>query len=149
MPKYELMYIIAGEITGEQEEAVAREITDFLVSLDAKIINNENIGKRKLAYPIQKSMRGTYMLLHFEALPEKLAEVDHKLRVTSGIIRHLVVKVDEFLPMPKETEGTAPLRKPYEKRGRGEKPKIHKPEVKIDLDKQIEHALEEDLSKQA
>jgi len=144
------MYIIAGEITGEQEQTLTKEITDFLGGLNVKIANNENVGKRKLAYPIARNTRGTYIMVQFEAEPDTLAEIDHKLRVTGGIIRHLVVKVDEFLPMLKEVEGIpAPVRKPYEKKPRTEKPKTQKPEVKIDLDKQIEQALEEDLSKQA
>jgi small subunit ribosomal protein S6 len=149
--KYELMYIIAGDITGEQESAIVSEIGDFVKSSATKIVSSEVIGKRKLAYPIKRNSRGTYVLIHFEADAYKLAELDHKLSVTQGIIRYLVVKVDQFLPMPKEVEGPV-AKKPMEKKPkaeRPEKPKTPKGEIEIDLDMQIEQALGEDLSKQA
>jgi len=153
MPKYELLYIVAGDLAGDAETAIITEIGDFVAKSATKIHVSEVVGKRKLAYPIKRNTRGTYVLIQFESEPDKLAELDHKLRVTQGLIRHLVVKVDQFLPMPKETEGIqATSRKPIERKPRPErpeKPKASKGEIEIDLDKQIEQALGEDLAKQA
>ena len=52
-------------------------------------------GKRKLAYEIAKVNEGYYTLINFTASPELPKELDRVLRITDGIIRHMIVKEEK------------------------------------------------------
>ena len=143
---------------------MTKEITDFIVSQGGEILKVENLGRKKLTYPIKRTRNGLYVLINFKLTPEKVNEVDHKIRVTAGIIRHLMINMEETLirqakdleeqravrrrpPIPRvKTEEKKTLSGPEVKT---EKTKSDKPapKIEIDLDKQIEKALEEDITK--
>jgi hypothetical protein len=96
--------------------------------------------------------------------PEKISELDHKIRVTAGIIRHLIINMEEDLarqakdaaaqqalrrrpPKPKaKTEGQNTSHKDEIAPENKKSEKTSTP-IEIDLDQQIEKALEEDLTK--
>ena len=52
-------------------------------------------GRRKLAYDIGKHKEGFYVLHVINGTGELMKEIDRRLRVTEGLLRHLVVRVDE------------------------------------------------------
>lgn len=148
MPKYELMYVIVGDATDEQENGLVEEIREFVAKHGGNIVKEDKIGKRRLAYPIKKHKRGSYVLVQFEGDPSKVNEIDNKLTVTQGILRHLILQVDAFHPFVAEMEEEERPRTPRKHERPTSHPKQPRGEIKVDLDKQIEQALEEDLSKQ-
>ena len=53
------------------------------------------MGKRKLAYAIDKLTEGDYTLINFHADPASIAELDRVLRITDAVVRHkIVVRTD-------------------------------------------------------
>jgi small subunit ribosomal protein S6 len=52
-------------------------------------------GRRKLAYDIGKHKDGFYVLHVIAGSGELMKELDRRLKVTEGLIRHLIVRVDE------------------------------------------------------
>jgi len=154
MPQYELMYILSSNVPDNEEPALSDTIKKFIIDQGAEITKEEKLGKKRLAYPIKKTRNGFYVLFEFKAESDKLAEIEHKVRVTQGVIRYLIINLDEQLArMEKDREERKTFKpKPIMQMQTEKKTPVkraHKPEITIDLDKQIEQALEEDLTKKS
>ncbi len=53
------------------------------------------MGRRKLAYPIQKKTEGHYTLFEIEGSGQEIAELERRFRVNDAVIRFVTVRVDE------------------------------------------------------
>ena len=87
---YEVMYIIDLD---KGDEGVAAIVEKFkaLVEANGTLTNMEEMGKRKLAYPINYKTEGVYVLVQFNCKPDFPAELDRVLKITDGVIRSLIV----------------------------------------------------------
>ena len=89
---YELMYIID---TTKSEEDIKAVVEKFkaLIEANGTIISMEEMGKRRLAYPINDKLDGYYVLVKFTSGPEFPAELQRVLGITDGIMRSLVTMI--------------------------------------------------------
>lgn len=94
--RYETVFILTPVLSDDQAKEVAKKIKKNITDLGGKIINEENWGLKKLAYPIQKKTTGFYHL--FEFAGEGHAIVNN-LEVTfkrdERILRFLTVVLDK------------------------------------------------------
>ncbi|MGN7384121.1 30S ribosomal protein S6 [Chlamydia abortus] len=90
MRKYEVMYILRPDI---EQEAVDAAISKFegIINNGGEITKSEVMGKRRLAYEIEKFRDGIYVLVNFNATPEVVAELDRVMKISDEIIRYLIV----------------------------------------------------------
>jgi len=91
MRKYEVMYIIRPDVEQEAVQAVTDKFQG-IISNGGEVTKHDVIGKRRLAYEINKHRDGVYVLVHFNATPEVVAELDRVMKITDEVIRYLVVK---------------------------------------------------------
>ena len=61
----------------------------------AKIVNVENWGLRKLAYPIQHKSTGFYNLIEFDAESDVIDALEVEFRRDERVIRFLTTKLDK------------------------------------------------------
>ena len=66
-----------------------------LTDSGAKIINEENWGLQKLAYPIQHKITGFYQLFEFRAEPELIAQLETEYRRDEAVMRFLTTTLDK------------------------------------------------------
>jgi len=99
MRTYELMYIIDPRISEEDAEAVHDAVKELVTGNGAVITRDEDMGRRKLAYPIAKQTEGRYRLLylHSETAFNGLAEVERRLEQNDKVLRYLSVRTDQDL----------------------------------------------------
>ena len=95
MPKYELMYILSSAVSDNDVPAVSQEVDKFITDQGGKLLTQEMLGKKKLAYPIKKTRNGFYVLETFHLEGRQLQALDNKLRSMEPIIRYLFVNVDD------------------------------------------------------
>ena len=62
----------------------------------AEIVNEENWGLKKLAYPIEKKTTGFYVMFEFNAEPKVISKLELQYRRDERVIRSLVVKLDKY-----------------------------------------------------
>lgn len=89
-----------------------------LIADNGTIDNVEEWGKRRLAYPIEDEVEGYYLLVQFTSNPSFPAELDRVYKITDGVLRTLIVCLDEdakakaeapkqaAVPAPEATEAT-------------------------------------------
>ena len=91
--KYETIFIVNPSL----EEAAATAVVDKFKSLVEANGTNvvEDWGKRRLAYPIEDQTEGVYTLVRFESKPEFPAELDRIYKITDGVMRSIIVSLDD------------------------------------------------------
>jgi small subunit ribosomal protein S6 len=57
-----------------------------------KIVSEEEMGERELAYEIKKNDRGFYILYKFESAPENIQVFDKALKLRGEILKYLFVR---------------------------------------------------------
>ena len=87
---YEAMVIFSTKL--EDEGAALIEKFDAMIKDNAESVEQNNWGKRKLAYAINYETEGTYVLWTFTAKPEFPAEFERVLKITDGVLRSMIIK---------------------------------------------------------
>jgi small subunit ribosomal protein S6 len=77
------------------KEAVEK-FKGVLAKCGAEIINEENWGLKKLAYPIEKKSTGFYELIEFKAAPEAIKTLEIAYRRDERVLRYLTVKMEKY-----------------------------------------------------
>lgn len=94
MRPYELMVIFdPGKVEGD--EAVAQmldRIQGIITGEGGQVSKVDRWGRRRLAYEIGGTTEGYYVVIQFEAEPKTAAELGRVLRITDGVLRHMIVR---------------------------------------------------------
>jgi small subunit ribosomal protein S6 len=79
------------------ESAVSSLVEKFkgILSSSAELGSVDEWGKRRLVYPIDKENEGYYVLFKFKSDTDFPAELNRIYRITEGILRSLIVNLDE------------------------------------------------------
>ena len=94
MNKYEIMFILKSN----EEEAIKNQVSEFkaiITDMKGEIVEEKEMGNRKLAYPIKKELNGYYYVMNVNANNAAIAEFDRKARISENVLRHLVIRLDE------------------------------------------------------
>ncbi|MBQ2231704.1 MAG: 30S ribosomal protein S6 [Oscillospiraceae bacterium] len=87
--KYEVLYIIDQDVDEEGVKALFEKFT-ALINEHGAVVEADEWGKRKLAYPINDKPEGYYVLVKFTSGPEFPAELDRVMKITDGVVRSLI-----------------------------------------------------------
>jgi small subunit ribosomal protein S6 len=175
MPQYELMYLLGAQVADTDIPQVTEQIKKFVADLGGSDVVETQLGKKKLAYPIKKTRNGYYVTVNFAMESKNVNALDAKIHAQEQtIIRYLIINLEEHLArmakdkvvqekigsrrsnmagaMVGESLTPAAPETPVKKRVE-EKPTpatAPAPLVEInqeELDKRIEQALSEDITK--
>lgn len=92
MRKYEVMYIVRPDLEQEAVQAVVDKFQGIIQNGGGEVTKQDVMGKRRLAYEINKIRDGVYVLVNFTATPEVVAELERILKITDEVIRYLITK---------------------------------------------------------
>jgi len=135
---YELTYIISPATGDLDINAAAGKVRSFITDQLAGEIKKEYIGeKKRLSYPIKKQPAGFYVILEFNAEPEKIGDLKKFLELNNDILRHLLLTVQErkLAKKPARVKPTTTATPEEETSTRTEKVGIE------ELDKKLEELL--------
>jgi small subunit ribosomal protein S6 len=96
MNNYETVFILNPVLSEDQAKDTVDKFVKVLTNHKANIINVEQWGLRKLAYPIQKKSTGFYNLIEFTAAPETIATLETEYRRDESVMRFLTTVLDKF-----------------------------------------------------
>lgn len=112
---YEELFILRPDATDEEIDPFIEQITHSITSAGGTVDKTDKWGKRKLAYRVQKSNEGFYVLLQFTSGPEAVKEIERRLRVADIVLKFITVRIDEKLKRiakRKKSREKRALRKP-------------------------------------
>ena len=93
---YETVFIMTPVLSDEQMKETVEKFKGILTAEGAEIINEENWGLKKLAYPIEKKSTGFYELVEFKAAPETIKKLEVAYRRDERVLRYLTVKMEKY-----------------------------------------------------
>ena len=96
MNQYETVFILTPVLSDVQVKEAVEKFKGILTAEGAEIINEENWGMKKLAYPIEKKSTGFYQLLEFKAEPTVIDKLELNFRRDERVIRYITVKLDKY-----------------------------------------------------
>jgi len=96
MNNYETVFILTPVLSDVQMKEAVEKFKKLLTDQGAEIVNEEDWGLRKLAYPIDKKTTGFYAFLEFKADPSMIERLEVNFRRDERVIRFLTVKQDGF-----------------------------------------------------
>jgi small subunit ribosomal protein S6 len=95
MNNYETVFILTPVLSDAQMKEAVDKFKGVLVAEGSEIVNEENWGLRKLAYPIQKKSTGFYSLVEFKADPSTIAKLETQFRRDERVLRFLTFRQDK------------------------------------------------------
>jgi small subunit ribosomal protein S6 len=99
MKNYELLYIVPNQYTDDEADKIKEKVDSMLKSHGAELGLQENMGKKKLAYPIDHVAHGYYFLTEFKLEDgTKIQEINNFLRLDKEILRAQVIDKKPLSP---------------------------------------------------
>ncbi len=92
---YEVMYIIDPETAVDKIATLNETISQLIEKEGGTIVRMDDIGRRKLAYTINKKQEGHYVLFEIDGSGQEIMELERRMRVNDQILRYITVRVDE------------------------------------------------------
>lgn len=154
MKNYELLYIVSAQLTENELKEVQTEIDSLIKKYGGQIGFEDVLGKKKLAYPINKVIHGYYIAVEFEMEEGKnLAEIKNSLRLNKKVVRSQIInkskiteKEIEKKSAKKEMAQTSPIQpeiEPIAEAKKAEKSSADKIS-REKLDEKLDEILESD-----
>ncbi len=157
MNHYELLYIIPLKMESDVIDPTMEKVNSLLKQFGATITLQDNLGKRKLAYPIKQIRYGYYVLTEFDLTGEPLKKLERELTLAVDVLRYQIIK-KKIKSQERLAEEKA-LQDKLKSQQRREETLTSKPEGKEkitdketathidDLDKKLEEILENEIVK--
>jgi small subunit ribosomal protein S6 len=95
MNNYETVFILNPVLSDEQAKDTVEKFVKVLTKANAEIVNTENWGLKKLAYPINKKSTGFYSLIEFTAEPQVINTLETEYRRDESVMRFLTTALDK------------------------------------------------------
>nr|MBD3623337.1 30S ribosomal protein S6 [Sunxiuqinia sp.] len=94
--QYETVFIATPVLSDVQIKEAVTKFRSIITEDGGEILNEEDWGLRKLAYPSQKKSTGFYHLIEFKAEPSLIEKLETQYRRDERIIRFLTFKLDKY-----------------------------------------------------
>jgi small subunit ribosomal protein S6 len=95
MANYEIMFVLNPNTTEEDIDKINGQIENIVTTGGGKVDRIEKMGKRRLAYEVQKHREGYYVLFVIAANGDIVKECERRLRVMDAVIKYMTVRTDE------------------------------------------------------
>src|SRR5438067_9651144 len=95
MRNYEVMFIVNPNTPEDEVDKINSQIEGVVTAGGGQVQKIEKMGRRKLAYEIDKNREGQYVLFVVGANGDIIREVERRLRVMDMVIKYLTVRTDE------------------------------------------------------
>ena len=95
MRKYELVFIVQPELEEEAVNAFVENVQQIMRDNGGEVETAEQLGIRRLAYPIKKHEQGYYALIQAGLEQTAIQEVERALKLSEDVLRYLMVRLEE------------------------------------------------------
>lgn len=94
MKEYELTVLIHPDLETDLE-APLDKVRQLVKSNGGTIISEDNWGKKKLAYSIDRENFAVYVYMELELPADAPLKISNTLNITDEVLRYLLVKTDQ------------------------------------------------------
>ena len=91
---YEMTYIVNAVLNDDQVKGVVQRVKKMIEDNEGEILDMQEWGNRRLAYPIKKKRNGYYVNLYMNAPGSVLPKMERALEIDDDILRYLTLRMD-------------------------------------------------------
>ena len=95
MRHYEIMFIVNPNAAEEEIDKINTQVDGIVTSGGGTVDKIEKMGKRRLAYEVDRHREGYYVLFVITANGDIIKECERRLRVMDAVIKYITVRTDE------------------------------------------------------
>jgi small subunit ribosomal protein S6 len=92
---YELVVILSPEIGDDTVGESLGRLEQAITSRGGEVVDTNNWGRRRLAYPIRRHLEGNYIVSQIKLDPGQVPNLESSLRISEDVIRHLIIKAGD------------------------------------------------------
>ena len=93
--KYESFYIVNPNVEADWIKSLVEKFNALIEAEGGKVLETNEWGMKKLAYPIKKFTQGYYVLVNFEAKAEFIDELERVYKITDGVIKFITIRKED------------------------------------------------------
>lgn len=135
---YEIAYLIAPSMSEEEAQNFHQTVKNHAQGMGALIDDEGRVEKKRLRHLIEKNTEAYLAYFRFTLEPEKINDLESKLKSDKNILRHLTIKTKRHI---QKTFSTRPF-KSSENLKETLAPKEETPAANIEeIDKKLEEIL--------
>jgi len=90
---YESAVLINAALDDQQIDAILSRIKDLITNNGGQIREIDNWGRKRLAYPVEKSKIGYYAIFRFDAPSDIVAKLERIYTLDEQILRFVTLKL--------------------------------------------------------
>jgi small subunit ribosomal protein S6 len=90
--EYELMLIVHPRLNADETTAAVEAVQARIAGHGGELLSSDTWGRRRLAYPINGVLDGTYVLMTLRLDPGVTAPLEAWLRIQESVLRHLLIR---------------------------------------------------------
>lgn len=94
MRHYENLVIVKPTLTEEEIKNTLAIVEEVITSNGGEIVARDAMGMKKLAYPIEKNVRGYFYVMYYTVAPSAISEIERRFRINEEILRFVTMKYD-------------------------------------------------------
>ena len=97
MRQYEAVYILDPALEDAQQNALVERFQTLVTDNGGSVQHIDRWERRRLAYEIKGRREGFYIVMNFQGESATEAELARVFKITDGVLRHMIVRMDERL----------------------------------------------------
>ena len=94
MRHYEIVFLVHPD-QSDQAPTIITKLSSIVTDSGGTVHRSENIGNRRLAYPIQDQFKAAYALLNIECGQTAIDEIKNSFKFNDSVIRNLILNTKE------------------------------------------------------
>ena len=104
LPGYETTFVTKVDLSDDALKTLKDRLFGIVKAYGGELVYEEDWGKRKFAYPIEKETRGQYTYFVYTGRGDVVAEIERNLRLHESLLRFMTVNLPK--EFSKETYNT-------------------------------------------
>jgi small subunit ribosomal protein S6 len=107
-PTYDLMVLLDTAAPDDQRAKILSD-AETMISNGGEVVGKHDWGPRALAYEIRHKPDAEYHLIQFHGSAPLLENLQRTLRITDGVVRFRIIKLEPGTPAPPPRPDRAPV----------------------------------------
>ena len=106
---YELTYIVNASLGDEPIKDMVARVTKYITENGGEVLDVDEWGNKRLAYPINKKRNGYYVNVFYKAPGSMLVKFERAMEINDNILRYLNLRMDAKMIRHYERQKATPV----------------------------------------
>ena len=97
MRPYEVMIILDAQLEDDAIRTTTDRALDLIRNGGGENVRVDRWGRRRFAYEVKHRWEGYYVLVHADAEPTTMSDLDRVLHLADEVIRHKIIRLPDVV----------------------------------------------------